>query len=209
MKFLKALVFLVLSVASISANAQRFEGLIVYRIESGAGVIQQKSWVKGDSVVIEAQAPMPPRSFANFATGEYTVYQGEQSQLQKLVDFDPAAPKTNNLQPQPGRKTISNREAQLYTFDVPTSDQKMMTASFWLTSDYPKSIQKAIARNLLIGTAEDKLFRDVAAEIDQMGLAPVSITISLNGKEAMSMQVVAATEQPIPLQKFDSAKKFE
>lgn len=203
---MKALSFAILALGiafATDAQAQRFEGLIVYRIESPAGVIQQKSWVRGDSVVIEAQAPMPERSFANFASQEFKVYQGDASEQMPLRDFDAEYQKTSNLKPQPQRQTINGKTAQLYTVDIPTSDRKMMTTSFWLTADYPASLRQAIVRNLLIGTTADPMFRDIATEIRDMGMAPVMLTVSINGKENMSMQVVAATEQSIPLEKFD------
>jgi hypothetical protein len=196
-----ALSVLVLSGIVGSASAQRFEGLIVYRIESGAGIIQQKSWVRGDSVVIESQEPMPERSFANFASRELTIYQGTQSQVLPLRDFDVDRPKTSHLKVQPERKTIDGKIAQLYTITIPTQDRKMMTTSFWLTADYPESVRNTIVRNMLIGN-EDPMFREIVAEILDMGKVPVLLSVTINDKESMSLQVVTATEQSIPDAKF-------
>ena len=185
------------------AQSQEFEGLIVYRIQTGEGlVIEQKSWVKGDSVVIEAEAPMPPKSFANFAKQEFVVHKGDKVQVMPLRDFEEAYQKTNNLKPVPEYQTIEGKRAQLYTVEIPTSDRKIMIASFWLTPDFPASVRTALARNLLIGTSADRMYRDVATEIRDMGKAPIMLSVSLNGQETMSMQVITATEQAIPAEKF-------
>ncbi len=203
MKLLSSIALSALTLIGVAgeAGAQRFEGLIVYRIESGAGIIQQKSWVRGDSVVIEAQEPMPERSFANFTSKELKVYQGTQSQVLPLRDFEVDRPKTSHLKVQPGTKTINGKIAQLYTIEIPTQDRKMMTASFWLTPDYPENVRNTIARNMLIGN-DDPMFREIAAEIRDMGKVPVMLSVSVNDKESMSFQIVAATEQSIPDTKF-------
>jgi hypothetical protein len=204
MKLLTTFALLVLGLVSVpTLHAQKFEGLIVYRIESPAGVIQQKSWVRGDSVVIEAEAPMPALSFANFASQEFKIYQGETPEVMPLKDFEADHEKTNNLKAQPQRQSINGKTAQLYTVEIPTSDRKTITTSFWLTHEFPTRAGRAITRNLLIGTSGDPMFRDIATEILDLGLAPVKLDVSINGKESMSMQVVAATEQSIPLEKFD------
>ena len=203
MKLLSSIALSVLTFAGLvnEASAQRFEGLIVYRIESGPGIIQQKSWVRGDSVVIEAQEPMPERSFANFTSKELKVYQGSASQVLPLKDFDIDRPKTNHLKVQPGTKTINGKVAQLYTIEIPTQDRKMMKTSFWLTPDYPENVRNTIVRNMLIGN-EDPMFREIAAEIRDMGKVPIMLSVSVNDKESMSLQIVAATEQSIPDSKF-------
>jgi hypothetical protein len=204
MKLLSSFALVVLGLAVVpTVHAQKFEGLIVYRIESPAGVIQQKSWVRGDSVVIEAEAPMPALSFANFASQEFKVYQGQTPQVMPLKDFEADHEKTKNLQPQPQRQSVDGKTAQLYIVEVPTSDRKTITTSFWLTKEFPTRVGKAITRNLLIGTSGDPIFRDIATEILDLGMAPVKLSVSINGKENMSMQIVAATEQSIPLEKFD------
>ena len=195
---------LVLSSLVSKVNAQEFEGLIVYRIQTPDMVIEQKSWVKGDSVVIEAEDPMPRRSFANFASKEFRVYQGEAPQLHPLRDFEVGYEKTSNLKAQPEYQTINGMRAQLYTVEIPTNDRKLMTTSFWLTAEYPAVVGRAIARNLLIGTAADKMYRDIATEIRDMGKAPLMLTVAINGEETMSMQVITATEQSIPLEKFSN-----
>ncbi|HET6512578.1 MAG TPA: hypothetical protein VFH43_10335, partial [Candidatus Kapabacteria bacterium] len=194
MKLLIAVLLLFASFAG-DVNAQQFEGLIVYRIQTADMVIEQKSWVKGDSVVIEAEDPMPRRSFANFANQEFRVFQGQTPQLHPLRDFEPQYEKTSNLKPQPEYQTINGMRTQLYTVDIPTNDRKLMTTSFWLTAELPAVVGKAIARNLLIGTAADKMYRDIATEIRDMGKAPLMLTVAINGEETMSMQVITATEQ--------------
>lgn len=203
---MRVLIASVLVFASLTSDvtAQQFEGLIVYRIQTPDMVIEQKSWVKGDSVVIEADAPMPRRSFANFANQEFTVYQGDTPQLHPLKDFEVGYEKTSNLKAQPEYQTINGMRAQLYTVDIPTNDRKLMTTSFWLTADYPAVVGRAIARNLLIGTSADKMYRDIATEIRDMGKAPLILTVAINGNETMSMQVITATEQSIPLEKFSN-----
>lgn len=165
-------------------------------------MIQQKSWVKGDSVVIEAESPMPPKSFANFAKQEFAVHKGDKVQVMPLRDFEEVYQKTNNLKPVPEYQTIEGKKAQLYTVEIPTSDRKIMTASFWLTPDMPANVRTALARNLLIGTSADRMYRDIATEIRDMGKAPIMLSVSLNGQETMSMQVITATEQAIPAEKF-------
>jgi hypothetical protein len=201
MKLLPSIAFSLLAFGSIAstASAQRFEGLIVYRIESGAGVITQKSWVHGDSVVIEAQAPMPERSFANFASKEFKVT--GVSEVMPLKDFDPDHKMTAHLVAQPGTKNINGKEAQLYTIEIVMKDTRKMTTSFWLTPDYPKNVRNSIVRNLLIGN-DDPMFREIATEIKDMGKAPVALSVSVNDKETMSMEIVTINEQAIPLEKF-------
>lgn len=197
-----ALALLAFSGLSASAQAQQFEGLIVNRIEAAGGVVQQKVWVRGDSVVIEAQAPMPDRSFANFSTRELKVYVDKKAQVYPLNGFDPYRKKTNHLQVQPETKKINGKTAQLYTIEIQMKDGKMMKTAFWLTADFPENVRNTIDRNLLIGSNDDVMFREIAAEIFDMGLAPVMISVSVGEKESMSMQVIAASEQKIPLEKF-------
>lgn len=203
MKLLSAALLIALSFSVIPehANAQRFEGLIVNRIEASGHIVQQKLWVRGDSVLIEAQSPLPERAFANFATQELRVYMNKQPQVYALKGFDPEHKKTSLLQVQPGTQTIDGKTAQLYTIEIPTQDRKMMKTSFWLTPDFPANVRSTINRNLLIGN-EDAMFRDIAAEIEDMGKAPVMIEVSVNDKESMKTRVVTATEQSIPLDKF-------
>jgi hypothetical protein len=142
---------------------------------------------------------LPDRSFANFASKEFKVI-GTPT-VMPLRDFDPDHKKTNHLQAQQETKTINGNSAQLYTIELVMKDGKKMTTSFWLTSDYPENIRNTIVRNMLIGN-DDPMFREIATEIRDMGKAPAALSVNVNDKETMSMEIVTINEQSIPLEKF-------
>jgi hypothetical protein len=183
-------------------GSTRFEGLLIYRVEMGPTVIQQKAWVRGDSVMMEAHAPMPVKSIVNFAKEEYRVYQDESNfKAMPVKGFDPKYVKTSNLTAHEEYQTINGRKAQLFTVEMTLASKGTMRTEFWLTKEFSEPVRYGLVRNLLIGSM-DPMFRDIAHEIYAMGMAPVALGASINGKKQSSMQLVTATEQTVPDEKF-------
>lgn len=204
MKKLVHTLAIVLTALPCLAQAQSvFEGLIVYRIEANGKGLLQKSWVRGDSIMIEAEPPMPVKSVVNFATQEYRVYT-DANNFQKyppVKAFDAKPNPTSHLKELQQFDTIHGIHTQLYQVGITVADKGQVLISFWLTKDLPDATRLALVRNLLIGST-DQAFRDIAHEILALGLAPINLSVSIGGKTQSSMTVVSATEQKIPNEKF-------
>lgn len=201
-KHLLTLAIVLTALPCLAQTQSRFEGLLVYRLEMNGTGMLQKSWVRGDSIVIEAESPLPKKSIVNFATHEYRVYKDENNfDKFPVKSFDAKPNQTSHLKAVQQFDTINGKAAQLYQVGITVANKGRVTTSFWLTKDYNDATRIALVRNLLIGGTE-QAFRDIAQEILALGLAPVALSVAAEGKSQMSMTVVAATEQKVPDEKF-------
>lgn len=200
-----ALLVLAQSVTTQHANAQNFEGRIVYSMSSpmtGGEKIELISSFKNDKIVSSVSLGAMGSMKMYFQGTKLTTVMGS---MGFETELKPSATKTvaGNTPKitQTGKKeTINGYAAEEW---VATIEGKG-TMTMWLSSDFDRSIVEGMKAMNRMHQAQQP--NDQQAEITRIiaekGLMPVRVTMSADGEQVMSMDLVKIEKTSIPDSEF-------